>query len=766
MSTSGTGARPDTFPRQYARTRRFTLGEPRAFRIVEPGTCGDDRVRVLFLRSRGGSDPVGCLWVAVLDPAGEAPVEESVLVDPSRLAVAGGGDLPPEERARRERMRETSAGITAFATDRSGTMISFALAGSLVTHDLISAQTVLHMTAPGVVDPRVDPTGRRVAYLSGRSLRVFEMADGTDAELCTDPSPTVSWGAADFIAGEEHHRFRGFWWSPDGVTLLTQRTDEAAVTTWWVADPAHPDREPAPHRYPSAGTPNAAITLHLVDATGATRGRVIDVGWDRASHPYLTVASWNEHGPLMTVQDRAQQRERSLLVDPGTGAVTVLADVYDDRWIDVVPGTPALIDGRQLVATLDTHVAAPAAPGLTEHVETAAWPDPDGTRALAVHRRGGTTTSTLTPANLQIDRVLHCDQRRVVAAAHATRPLDGLALAPDPSTNAIVVVPLAADGRVQLLAGGAPDPGVHDATITWAAGADHPTMVVRSASIARTRAEITVLHGGRTIGGIVNLAEAALVDPAPSFHRLGPRGIPTAVLLPANHDPLVKLPVLLDPYGGPHGPRVLRSRNSHATSQWFADQGFAVVVADNRGVPGPGPEYEKAVRLDLASHAVVDQVDALEGAASLHPQLDLSRVAIRGWSFGGYLAAMCVLRRPDVFHAAVVGAPVTDWRLYDTAYTERYLGLPDEHPEAYERSSVLADASLLARPMMIVHGLADDNVVVAHSLRLSSALLASGRPHEVLPLSGVTHMTPQEDVAENLLLLQLAFLRRALGVVS
>lgn len=160
-------------------------------------------------------------------------------------------------------------------------------------------------------------------------------------------------------------------------------------------------------------------------------------------------------------------------------------------------------------------------------------------------------------------------------------------------------------------------------------------------------------------------------------------------------------------------------------------------------------------------------MDALQALAADFP-LDLSRVAIRGWSFGGYLAALAVLRRPDVFHAAVVGAPVTDLRLYDTHYQERYLGHPGEQPEVYRRNSLIDDAGLVDpaeqhRPMMVIHGFADDNVVVAHSLRLSSALLAAGRPHEVLPLSGVTHMTPQESVAENLLLLQLDFLRRSLA---
>jgi dipeptidyl-peptidase-4 len=234
-------------------------------------------------------------------------------------------------------------------------------------------------------------------------------------------------------------------------------------------------------------------------------------------------------------------------------------------------------------------------------------------------------------------------------------------------------------------------------------------------------------------------------------------------VVPSWYEPGFRLPVLMDPYGGPHAQRVLASRGAHLTSQWFAEQGFAVVVVDGRGTPGLGPEFERAVHGDLAAPVLEDQVDALHAVAAEHPDLDLSRVGIRGWSFGGFLAAMAVLRRPEVFHAAVAGAPVTDWALYDTHYTERYLGLPDEDPQAYRRCSLLDDAPTLSRPLLLIHGLADDNVVAAHSLLLSQRLTEAGRPHSVLPLTGVTHMTPREEVAENLLQLQVHFLRRSLA---
>ena len=258
---------------------------------------------------------------------------------------------------------------------------------------------------------------------------------------------------------------------------------------------------------------------------------------------------------------------------------------------------------------------------------------------------------------------------------------------------------------------------------------------------------------------IVSLAERPLVDPQVTFTRVGERELACAVLWPTGHVPgSGPLPVVMAPYGGPHHARVVHAASAFASDQWLADQGFAVVVIDGAGTPGRGPGFEFEVSRDLAGRVLDDQVAGLQALAELHPDLDLTRVGITGWSFGGYLAALAVLDRPDVFQAAVAGAPVTDWALYDTAYTERYLGLPSEDPDAYASTSLLGRAARLERPLLIIHGLADDNVLVAHSLQLSSALLAAGRPHAVLPLSGVTHMTPQEVVAENLLRLEVGFL--------
>jgi dipeptidyl-peptidase-4 len=233
---------------------------------------------------------------------------------------------------------------------------------------------------------------------------------------------------------------------------------------------------------------------------------------------------------------------------------------------------------------------------------------------------------------------------------------------------------------------------------------------------------------------------------------------------PGGVEPGQPLPVLLDPYACPHFNRVLSASRMHLESQWFADQGFVVLVVDGRGTMFRGVEWEHAVHMDFAGPIVEDQVDALFAAAERFPFLDLSRVAIRGWSGGGWLTLHAVLRRPDVFHAGIAGAPVTHWRYYDTHYTERYVGMPDGEGGVYDRNSPLTDAPTLSRPLLLIHGLTDDNVYVANTLAFSKAAMEAGRPHSWLPLSSITHRPNDPAAAEHTLGLEIRFLRDALGL--
>jgi len=689
----------DTFPRQYARTQRLTLGEPRNL------TVSPDGKRVVFCRSRGGSDPVNCLWLLDI-----ATGEERLVADPGELLMgADDAALPLEERARRERAREGAGGVVSYSTNTEVTVAAFALAGRLFVVGLLSALS-RELIVPGpVFDPRPDPGANRVAYISGGRLCLAEL-DGTTTVLAGEDNPEVTWGLAEFIAAEEMGRGRGFWWSPDGGAIAVARVDNSAAQRWYLTNPADPTEEPRRIAYPAAGTENASVSLFVI-TPGQPKREII---WDRDAFPYLVDVSWFDRTTvLLTVQSRDQRDVQVLLGNAADGSTTLSSADHDDRWVELVRGVPAtLADGRLVTCA-----------------------DRGGARSLLVDGR------PVTQPDLQVRSVTTVGNINVFFCASPTD---------DPTVQHVY--------RWNVLSGTdqlTTEPGVHTAS---AAGS---TVVVRTASLDRPRARTAVLNGPE----IGSYAETPLVTPNLTMLRVGPRRLATAVLLPAGRAPRdggPALPVLLDPYGGPHAQRVVSSYAAMCASQWFADQGFAVVVCDGAGTPGRGSAWEREVFGDLAQPVLDDQVSALAGAAAEVGILDLARVGIRGWSFGGYLAALAVLRRPDVFHAAVAGAPVTDWRLYDTHYTERYLGNPAVDAGPYERTSLLTDASNLTRPLLLIHGLADDNVVAAHTLQFSSALLAAGRPHEVLPLSGVSHMTPQEVVAENLLLLQLEFLRRHL----
>ncbi|RFU84768.1 S9 family peptidase [Streptomyces triticagri] len=702
-----------SFPRRHARTQRFSLGSPRAF------TVSPDGARVAFLRSGSGTDRSHALRVLDLDASSG---EERVAADPATLLAGADERLSAAERARRERTREGGGGIVGYATDAAVELAAFALSGRLFTAEL-RAGTARELHVPGpVIDPRPSPDGLHIAYVARGALRVTDAAGEDDRALATPESGQVAYGIAEFVAAEEMGRYRGFWWSPDSDRILAARVDDSPVQRWWIADPAHPDREPARIAYPSAGTANADVRLCVLGLDGSR----VEVEWDRARYPYLARVHWSGSGaPLLLVQSRDQRGQLYLAVDPADGSTRMVHADEDPDWLELLPGVPAWSPSGQLVRIADE----------------------GGARVLSVGER------PLTGAQLQVRAVLDISDDDVLIAASAG------AEAAAPEIGEVHVYRVNELGVERITQ----EPGVHSAVRSGA------VTVLASAVPGQPGTQVQVLRDGKQTALVPSYAELPGITPRVTLTEAGARRIPCAVLLPSHHrEGDGPLPVLLDPYGGPHHARVVAAHNPYLTSQWFADQGFAVVVADGRGTPGRTPAWEKAIKDDLAAVVLEDQVAALQALAGSFP-LDLSRVAIRGWSFGGYLAGLAALRRPDVFHAAIVGAPVTDQRLYDTHYTERYLGDPGEQPGVYEANSLVTDEGLSsavepARPMMIVHGLADDNVVMAHTLRLSSALLAAGRPHEVVPLSGVTHMTPQEQVAENLLRLQVDFLRRALGV--
>ena len=683
----------DSFPRQYARTQRLSLGEPRSFTVSPDGS------RVIFIRSHSGSDSVNTLWS--LDTATGI---ERELLDPRTLNTDL-SELTPAELRQRERAREGASGVTSYACNRDVTLAVTVLGGSVVLIDLLSGEATMPPIESGVFDVRLSPDGTNISYLRGTSLCVA-LLTGDERVIASDSNETISWGNAEFIAAEEMGRFRGYWWSPDSQSIAACRVDVSPINVWHIADPAHPELPATEHRYPAAGTPNASVSLHIISVKTATATPVELAGdWE-----YLNTVSWNSAGLIAQTQTRDQKQIDIHSIDASTGSATIVFTDTDESWVELVAGVPALQQDGTLVTCADR----------------------DGARRLLVNG------SAVTPTTMQVRSVVSAGDSIIFMANEISTPWEIDAWA---------------------YKNGALEQITHSYGVASVSGS-RSCYVSRISTLDTERAQFTV-HTTTATHDIASLAETALVQPNVRIMSVGPRGIPVAILLP--RDGLsTKLPVLFDPYGGPHAQRVVASRAAYNSSQWFADQGFVVVIVDNTGTPGKGSEWERGVLNDLAQPVLDDQVEILRDLNDLEQRADTSRVGIRGWSFGGYLAALAVLRRSDLFHAGIAGAPVTDWRLYDTHYTELYLGNPSIDASAYEATSLFNDAEHLQQPLLLIHGLADDNVVAAHTLQLSSALLAAGKPHEVLPLSGVTHMTPQEVVAENLLLHQLEFLQRNL----
>nr|XP_061787647.1 dipeptidyl aminopeptidase 4-like [Nerophis lumbriciformis] len=673
-------------------------GVTRRFSLGAPRSfsVADNGSSVLFLRSGGPEDPHNSLWILELGG------EPRTLFDASGRSA---DELTKAERARRERAREQAGGVVSFVARPDHREVAFALGGELFLVSDEGGETPLNSDG-NAFDPRFDPRADRVAYVSGSTLRITDgendrLVPGTD-----EGGDLVSWGSSEFVAAEEMGRARGYWWAPSGGRMAACRVDTEPVDEWWISSPEQPSLPPRAIRYPSAGTDNADVQLWVIDVDSGERHQL---DWSDGGFEYLADVQWLEVGDDELVRCTVQTRDQKTLAifdfDPVSGERTERQRITDSHWVELQAGTP-----RQSELGVLTIV------------------DED-TRRIAIDG------SSIDHEGLNVRALVGVDDGLIIA----TVTTDG--------TDA-VLARLGLDGAVEMLT----DPGQNASAVS--AGS---TIVV---TLARADADPTVevRWSDGTVSSIESVADAPGFPCTPAFHTIGARALNAALCLPADHDGS-PLPVLLDPYGGPHAQRVVRSRNAFATSQWFAEQGFAVVVVDGRGTPGRGPEFEREIWGDFATKILDDQIDALYALAEDRNELDLDRVGIRGWSFGGYLAALAVMRRPDAVHAAVAGAPVTDWLLYDTHYTERYIGHPNEHPDNYDRSSLISDAEDLTRPLMLIHGLADDNVVAAHTLRLSQALLEAGRAHEVLPLSGVTHMTPQVQVAENLLHLQRDFLQ-------
>ena len=806
------------FPRKKARTLRFSCGAPRSARVIADGS------RALFLRSDGSEDTVTSLWMSVIDENGNA--SEMLLADPrTLLADADAEDVPAEERARRERAREGGSGIVGYSTDASGNRVTFTINGQLFLTDIAVGVTraiaIEEDELKPVLNPRISPDGQHVMYTTGTYLVNVDLADTAfdtafgddDCEIGDAISVVASipqdgeWkiGLAEFAAGEEMDRYDGFWWSPDSKYVLFETYDESPEPIWHLSDPANPANPARSNRYPQALTANANVRLTLLelgfDNDNCCYGAIAnEVQWDHETYEYLAAVSWTSgHEPIILVQDRLQQHDQVLAIHVGEPIVTMrdaengFTDDEGDQVETFSIAIPEYAEGER-----------PGSTRVLEKHSNAYWLDlihgtpaftPNGRLICAMNDMDADTNRLtvdgvpFTPAGLQVREVLHVTDDDVLCVVQRTPELlsdDSLPFlwqsnAADHDARSFDVVSIRYDGTWEPLTYA---PGqwtmsrAGNGCVVTGRGMDDATVQMQHCMNIVTTDENGTDVASMVVSPIENHAETPGFTPNVHFTRLGERGLYTAIVLPSASSEYAHadtLPVLMKPYGGPGFQQVVENQSFYWDAQWWADQGYIVVTADGRGTTGRGPKWDRAIYETMKSVTLEDQVDAVralpealatlaaqenkESSETTIPQPDLNRVAMIGWSYGGFLSALAVLEAPETFAAACAGAPPTDWTLYDTHYTERYLGLD---PAVYERNSIISDAPQLDRPLMLIHGFADDNVTIAHSLRLSQALMAAGRKHTFLPLTGITHMTNDETVAENLLILQRDFLAEAL----
>ena len=699
----------DEFLERYAATNRFRHGKPTRITITPQQDA------VLFLRS-GPRSAVQELYVF-----DTATGQERRFLTATQILGTSAIKLSARERARRERLRQSARGIAGFELSQDGTKILVPLAGRLFVVERSSAK-VRELTGEGgyAIDAHFSPDASHVACVRGRDLYVIALASGAQRRLTRAESEHITNGLPEFVAEEEMGRYRGYWWSPDGRRLVYQQTDTGGVDTLFTQDPKHPERPPRAAPYPRAGTANAVVRLGLISLRG---GQTRWVSWDDRAFPYLATVTWSRNAPLtVLVQNRRQTEELLLEVDERSGKTRTLLSERDDVWRNLHAGMPRwLPDGSGFL-------------WVTER---------NGFNELELRARDGASLGGLTRASTGYEALLHVDEASgsVLIRANPTVLASEI-------QRVFFSTPEKAPERVT--------PAHHRGVF----GRGHELWVDISEGAATS---YSVRRGRRKLGELGNAAEQPPFEPNLELTVVGRQRFHAAIVRPRAFDPKRRYPVLVSVYGGPHARVVHGLRRNYLRSQWFADRGFVVVALDGRGTPGRGRAWERAIHRNLGAIPLQDQVAGLQALAERYRELDLARVGIFGWSFGGYMAALAVARRPDVFHAGIAGAPVTDWADYDTHYTERYMGLPQENVAGYRDASLLTHAAGLERPLLIIHGTTDDNVYFTHAVKLADTLLRAGREFEFVPLSGFTHMVADPSVTRALHQRMLMFFRRELA---
>jgi dipeptidyl-peptidase-4 len=623
-------------------------------------------------------------------------------------------DLPLEEKLRRERLRERGLGVTRYRWSRGRIVVP--LAGGVWVQEGISgeARELLPRGEHAIINPTPSPDGRTLAFVMDGEVYTVPMTGGQPTQQSTGARGTGrTHGLAEYIAQEEMSRMRGFWWSPDSRRIALVEVDETHIPPWRITHHGAAERTFEEHAYPFAGEENARVRLGVITVgQGPSEPTWLPLAVQGESQDiYLARVYWGSAGLIVALQDRSQRRLELVRLDPATGARQQLLVEESGHWINLHHLFHAMPDGGFLWGSERT-----------------------GFMHLYRYTVDGECIGAVTEGEWMVDTLEAVSVSRDRIYFTATKD--------DARQRHLYAAPLSGGEPRRLTEAG----GLHSVTVDLAGGRfvdlHHslslpPTVTLRGLSDG---------HLLRTIHAPSDPRIAAMSLPPPEEVTLRSRdGVPLHGVLYRPEGP-GPWPTVISVYGGPHAQRV--QDGWHVTvdlrAQYFRQAGFAVFKLDNRGSARRGLAFEGAIRWDMGNIEVQDQVDGVrwlidQGIA------DPARVGVFGWSYGGYMAAMCLARAPEVFAAAVAGAPVIHWDTYDTHYTERYMGRPQDNPEGYERSSVLAHVAGIRGRLMLVHGLIDENVLFRHTARMLNALIRHRIDHRLLLFPDERHMPRGEQ---------------------
>ena len=654
--------------------------------------------------------------------------EDVVTGEVTVVAGAGGGatedDLSLEEKLRRERQRELGIGVTRYAWAKAADRLIVPGPDGVEVVDGVAPGAARRMLLTDLDDPVLDPAlshdGSSLGFVLDAEVHVVP-AEGGPVRMVTSGARGTGRtnGLAEYVAQEELGRARGWWWSPDGTRIAYTEVDETHIPVYRIVHQGSDEvgaGAQEDHRYPFAGAANATVRLAVanVPAEGEGPAEPVVVDLPGLSDGYLARLDWFDDGTVaVQVLDRPQARLELLRVDPSTGATTSLVVEESDVWVNVHDCFRPLPDGGFLWASERT-----------------------GFRHLEVRDAGGALVRTLTSGAWMVEGVVALDADGDEPAVWFTATREG------PTERHVHRVPLAG-GEVTR---------VTDAPGTHVAVADHGcTRFVDLHSAVDRPPSLTLRSlpdGGeeRAVREDADprVAELGLVPPELSTvtTRDG-EVLHVALYRPDGEGPF---PTIVAVYGGPHAQMVTDAwaRTVALRAQHLRALGYLVVAVDNRGSWGRGLAFEGALQGELGAVEVRDQVDAVRALAE-RGLVDLERVGVYGWSYGGFMTLMCMAKEPDVFRAGVAGAPVTDWDGYDTCYTERYMGHPRDNAEGYRRASVMSHVGGLRGDLMLVHGLIDENVHFRHTARLLNAFVRQRFTSELVLFPDERHV-PRAEV--------------------